>query len=227
MLPTNPSKLVADLRVPNNTTIKILAIDVVDQPPQVNLGDATNSASPAFNTIGISMQPETNVPGAGIDGAGGSYSALALGNTVAWNSQTFDIGPAAATSPDNVIAASGSPPILLPQGHYTSVQFLATSAGGYPTSGIFYVDYTDSSTDAFTVGLSDWHAGYTGPGTTAAMRSIAATGTYYNTQTGTSNVKNPTRSTATMLPTNLKSKLVADMPGAEQQHHQDPQWPST
>ena len=55
VLPTNPNKTVKDLCTPNNTNIKILAIDVVtngtviaqaNQPPQVNLGNGSNAYPP-------------------------------------------------------------------------------------------------------------------------------------------------------------------------------------
>ena len=54
-----------------------------------------------------------------------TYSANALGNTVNWNGQTFDIGPA-TVSVDDEVMASGSPPITLPEGNYTSIEFLAS-----------------------------------------------------------------------------------------------------
>ena len=129
----NPAKTVDYLQITTDSAIKVLAIDEVDQPEQVNLGDAINSASPAFNTIGISMPGKRTCRATALTVPAAPTAARRLGNTVTWNSQTFDIEPAAATSPNNnVIAASGSPSIALPKGYYTSVQFLATSAGGIP-----------------------------------------------------------------------------------------------
>ena len=176
-LPVNPTKTVMDLRTPNNGVIEILAVDVVDQPEQVNLGDATNSASPAFNAIGISVNLRTQVAG-----GGNTYSANLLGNTVSWNNQTFNIGPA-TVNVDDEVEASGWPPIALPEGQYTSIQLLASSVGG-PQTQVFYVDYTNGTTDFFTLAVSDWTAGYDGGGTTAAWESIAASMGSYNTASG-------------------------------------------
>ena len=63
VLPTNPDPTVEDLRAPNNNTIKILAVDVVNQPEQVNLGDATDDAIPADDAVGISVDSRTEVAG--------------------------------------------------------------------------------------------------------------------------------------------------------------------
>ena len=177
-LPTNPTKTVTELAVPNNSVMHILAVDVVNQPEQVNLGDATNDSNPAFNTIGVSVDARTQVAG-----GASTYSANALGNTVTWNAQTFEIGPA-TVSVDDAIAASGNRPIMLPEGQYTSVQFLASSSAGGPVSGVFYVAYSDGTTDTFTLGISSWTSGYDGATTTAAWESIAASTTYYNSSSG-------------------------------------------
>ena len=142
VLPTNPTKTVMSLSVPNNGVMHILAVDVVNQPEQVNLGDATNNASPAFNTVGISVNARTQVTG-----GASTYSANALGNTVAWNGQTFNIGPATVSVSD-AIAASGNPPILLPEGEYTSIQFLASSVGSNPNADTFTVIYTNGTSES-------------------------------------------------------------------------------
>ncbi len=210
VLPLNPNKTVQYLQITNDVNIKILAVDEVDQPEQVNLGHGVNSSTPAFNSVGITMNGLSNV-GAGLDGSGDSYSADLLGSTMTWNSQVFEMGPASAnTSLYNVVEGSGYPPIQLPQGYYTSIQLLATAAGGYPTSGQFYVDYTDGSTDVFSLGLSDWHNGFTGAGTTMPWETIAATMSYYNTSTGSSSSPPNTHLYGYVLPTN-PNKIVEDV----------------
>ena len=178
VFPVNPDKTVAYIQLPDDPSVIILAIDEVYRPEQVNLGDATDSASPAFDAIAISTNLDPVVTG--------DYSTLsanALGNTVTWNGQTFNIGPATVSVPDEVMA-SGYPPILLPQGNYTSVQFLAEAPYAGPLTGTFYVDYTDGTRDVFNLSISAWGQGYIGGGTTGPDESIAASMTYFNTSTG-------------------------------------------
>ena len=197
---TNPEKTVEDLRTPNNAGIQIFAVDVVDQPEQVNLGDATDDASPADDAVGISVDSRTDVAG-GVS----TYSANALGNTVTWNGQTFDLGPA-TVSVDDEVMGSGYPPIQLPQGNYTSIQILAMEGGNVPTSGTFYVDYSNGTSDSFTLGVSSWTAGYDGAATTAAWESVAASMAYYNASSGRESVE--TYLYGYVLPTNPALTVV-------------------
>jgi hypothetical protein len=162
VFPVNPTETVSYLLLPDDPSVVILAIDEVYQPEQVNLGDATNSAAPAFNTIGISTNARTAVTG-----GASTYSANALGNTVVWNGQTFDIGPA-TVSVNDAVATAGNPAITLPQGQYTSVEFLASAVGGQPASGNYSINYTNGTSDTFTLGVSSWSQGYVGANTTAA-----------------------------------------------------------
>ena len=206
VFPLNPAKTVAYIKLPSDTSIKVLAMDEVDQPgpvdrpEQVNLGDATDDASPAFNAVGITVNSRTDVAG-GVT----TYSANALGNVISWNGQTFDIGPA-SVGVDNEVVASGSPPIILPQGEYTSIQFLGSSWG--VQAGVFEVDYTDGTTDFFTVGTSEWTTGYNGAGTTGAGESIAAQMGSYNSPSGPQAVE--TYLYGYVLPTN-PDKTVMDL----------------
>ena len=65
VFPLNPAKTVAYIKLPSDTSIKVLAVDEVDQPgpvnrpEQVNLGDATYYARPAFNAVGITVNSRT------------------------------------------------------------------------------------------------------------------------------------------------------------------------
>jgi hypothetical protein len=211
VLPTNPSLVVQDIEPYNDSKVKVLAIDVVDQPEQVNLGDAANSASPAFNAVAITMNSLTNVPGAQGIGGGESLSANALGTTVNWNGQTFDVGPASSTTAvPNVVMASGNPPIVLPQGQYTSIQFLAAASDG-PASGTWYVDYTNGTYATFNFDVSDWWSGYNGTGgTTSAGESIALTMSSYNADTNNGNTAKTVYLYGYVLPTN-PSLVVQDL----------------
>ncbi len=193
VLPVNPAKVVKDLRTANNSNIVVVAVDVVNQPAQVNLGNATNSANPAFNWLGITMQPNTTLafPNVGIVFGGDTYSAgtgtTNLNNTVSWNAQTFNIGPASVGSTSgllfNVVAATGNT-VYLPQGQFTSIEVLAASTEG-PVPDPFRIDYANGGgSDTFTLADSDWYSGYDGANTTGAWESIAATATSYNSPSG-------------------------------------------
>ena len=106
-IPVNHNKTATWLALGNNNAVMILAIDLISQPPQVNLGYGNSSGvALPYNEIGISTSTDWNQ--GGIDSAGDTYSAAAapagLGNGVTWNGQTFAFGPAGA---NNVVQASG------------------------------------------------------------------------------------------------------------------------
>jgi hypothetical protein len=202
VLPTNPALTVASLSVPNNAVMHILAVDVVNQPEQVNLGDATDDASPAFNTVGISVNARTQVTG-----GASTYSANALGNTVAWNGQTFDIGPA-TVSVDDAVAAAGYPPVTLPEGEYTSVQFLGSSVGPNPNASTFTICYANGTSESYNLAVSSWSQGYNGASTTAPWESIAASMGSYNTSSGNQSGEE-TYLYGYVLPTNPSETVTA------------------
>jgi hypothetical protein len=94
VLPVNPNLTVQDLRAPNNNNIRILAIDVVNQPVQANLGNIANSVTPPDNVEAVTPNAAYSGNGVGIDGSGDTYSLSAIGgSTVNWNAESFNVGP--------------------------------------------------------------------------------------------------------------------------------------
>ncbi len=172
--PTNPSKTVEYLQISDDSTIKILAIDEVDQPEQVNLGAGNGQAPVADNQDGIGT---TNTAGlASLDNGGDAYSSAAqpygLGTTITWNLQTFDVPPAGY----NDVVQIGGVSFYLPEGNFTSLDLLGTSISGHFETQVFSVYYTDGTHDTFTQGFSDWVSGYNGTlGSTAPNESVALT----------------------------------------------------
>ena len=60
---TNPAETVKDVRAPNENQDVILAIDVVYQPPPVNLGNIAGSSTPYTNVTAITTNAEYTVTG--------------------------------------------------------------------------------------------------------------------------------------------------------------------
>ena len=178
-LPADPTKTISSITFDNNTQRFILAVDAVNEQPQVDMGAPGSSygVSTAFNQVGI-----TTVGGGqlgSLNVSGETYVAGLLGTTVTWDGQTFDMGPA-DTNDD--YAASGAP-IFVAEGSYTNLLFYGAGIGGVQSATI-YVCYTDGTDDVYNQDMSDWMGGYTGPGTTAPGESIAGTTLDYNDASG-------------------------------------------
>src|SRR5262249_55606199 len=114
-IPLDSTRNLYLLGLPNNQNMVILAIDLVSQPPQVNMGYGSNTTRLPYGRVGITT-PLSPALGA-LDGAGESYSALpapkGLGNSVTWGNQTFNIGPAGV---NDVMLFTGGP-LTLPPGN--------------------------------------------------------------------------------------------------------------
>jgi hypothetical protein len=169
VIPTNPAETLTSLVLPNDSDMKILAIDLISQPSQVKL-------SSYYNTVGITTAGSTV---AGQLGVSKSYSSSALGSTVTWGSNTFSLGPANAA---DAMAAEGQSVWLAP-GSYASIAILGVSASGYNQALQFWVVYSDGSYDTITLALSDWSRGYDGAGTNAPGETTVAT-TSFNQYSG-------------------------------------------
>ena len=142
------------------------------------IGQVEVDLASSFTTVGIGVDGDA---GSGnLDGHGNSYSASALGPSLAWDGATFALGPADA---DDVISAAGQT-IALPAGRFDTIALLGASVFG-PQTGTFVVTYTDGTTASFSLTLSDWTGGDTGPGTTAPGESIAAITPYTDQAAGT------------------------------------------
>ena len=169
IIPINPAKSLTGLTLPNNSNIKIVAIDLVNQPPQVNLTSYFNTV--AITTAGSSVSGQL--------GGSKSYSSSAIGTTVTWGTSTFDLGPANA---DDAVAAGGQT-VFLPAGNYASIEILALTSSGYNQALQFWVDYSDGSQDTDTLAFSDWSHGYNGAGTNAPGETTVLT-TSFNQYSG-------------------------------------------
>ncbi len=185
--PVDPTKTVSYMEIANNNNVKILAVDEVYQPSQVNLNASVNGSATAFNQTGITTDDNTTVGlgtgFVGLDGTGNSYSANQLGNTITWGAATFNIGD--ATLKNVVQSQASAVSITLPQGQYTSIEFLGTAVNGSQV-GTFTVNYTTGSPTVVTQTLSDWTAT-----TTASGETVVKTMTNRNTRSGSSSTSGP------------------------------------
>jgi hypothetical protein len=145
------------------------------------------SSLPAYNNIGIS-DPATRAT-ANFDGLNRSYSAQALqdvglvpGISVTSQNITF-LWPAVPTgTPDNYQAAGQIIPVAPLPGSAT-IGLLGVSTGG-SSSGTATITYTDSSTQTFTLGLTDWKSTTTQFGN-QRMVQMSTINTKHGTKTGT------------------------------------------
>ncbi|HEY2154685.1 MAG TPA: hypothetical protein VGH33_03580, partial [Isosphaeraceae bacterium] len=141
------------------------------------IGQVQVGLGASFMTIGIGVDGHS---GSGnLDGHGNTYSASALGSSLAWGGATFALG---AGNTKNVISAAGQT-IALPAGPFGAIALLGSSVFG-PQAGTFVVTYTDGTKASFTLTLSDWTGGYVGRGTTAPGESVAATTPYTDQSDG-------------------------------------------
>jgi len=110
----------------------------------------------------------------GLDTYGNAYVASELGTSATYNSSSFTFG-----SP-NVLDAWSNTTVNLPAGSYTTLNMLGCSSGGIATNQTFTVTYTDNTTQAFTLQMSDWTngSGYTGEINVVTMaHSVSSNGT--------------------------------------------------
>ena len=115
--------------------------------------------SAAYNNIGIT--DDTNTAVGNIDGSGSSLSAQALaavgvvpGAAVTHNGMQFSWPDVAAGRPDNVVAQGQA---FTVSGSGSNLGFLATATHG-PATGTGMINYTDGSTQPFTLTLPDWYS---------------------------------------------------------------------
>jgi hypothetical protein len=160
----NTTKTIKSITLPSDTNLEVLAMDLapVAAATQVSL-------SSYFNRVGIVADSSTFSSTGGYDGVGGALSGTLLGTSQPFNGSTFTI-PAASTSANNVISATGQT-ITLPQGNDAQLELLADGVNGNQTSETLTVTYTDTSTQTFTQTFGDWDAGNNGySGQSVALR---------------------------------------------------------
>jgi len=142
---------------------------------------AIGVSGPAFNNTGVSN--DSSPSSGNFDGGGSSYSAQALQSVDIVPGEQFDRdgiayqwpSPAAGTA--NNDQASGQVLPIIPVPNATTLGFLGAAAGGN-SSGTATMTFTDSTTQTFTLGLTDWASA------PAFGNSIAATMSYRNTGSG-------------------------------------------
>jgi predicted alpha-1,2-mannosidase len=141
---------------------------------------------PYMDNAGVSRDAH---PGEGnFDSQGWSYSADALaakgitpGSTVPASGFAFAWPSVAAGQPDNITAA-GQVLRLEPKAGATALGFLGSASNG-PSKGDGTITYTDGSTQAYTLDLSDWTLG-AGGSAPEPGNAIAASTPYRNNPGG-------------------------------------------
>ncbi len=147
-IPLNSGKQVQSITLPaNQGNINILAMTL----SPASAGTPVD-LSASYDRVGIVTDGTTFPSSQGMDEAGHSLSANLLGSAVAWNGLNFNLGPANA---NDDVAALGQT-ITLPQGYYSTLNFLATTAYNAEPNMTFTVKYTDGTTQTFTQSFSEW-----------------------------------------------------------------------
>ena len=140
----------------------------------------------SYNNVGTSQN--SNPSTADYDGGGNSYSAQALqgvaitpGGSVTFNNVTFSWPNVAVGSADNY-RATGQTISVTPVSGASTLAFLGSSTNG-PSTGTAVINYSDGSTQSFSLGFSDWTLN-AGKSTPAYGNGVAAVTPYRNTSTG-------------------------------------------
>ena len=144
-----------------------------------------SSLQAAFNNAGISS--DNNIGAANFDGNGNSYSEQALsaaglppGTTLTVGGTQVQWPTAPAGTPDNVLAA-GQTISLAGSSADTQLTVLGASSGADET-GTGLIEYTDGTTQPYTITLDDW---FRLPD--SASNTVVATAAYINDSTGAGN----------------------------------------
>ena len=121
--------------------------------------------SGSFNQVGLVSD---GMPfSGGLDGNGKAYSANLLGTSLTSGGVTFSLGAAGV---NNAVQAQGQT-LALPLGQFSALTFLGTAVNGSQANQTFTINYTDGTSDTFTVSLSDWLSpqGYAGEAVATAL----------------------------------------------------------
>jgi hypothetical protein len=105
-----------------------------------------------FNRYGIYTDGSVFTTG-GIDGVGNAYSANLLGTSRVLSGELFDFG---AANEMDAVSCAGQP-VLLPQGHFSTLTLLGAAVEGNQLSQTLTVNYTDGSSSPLTQSFSDWY----------------------------------------------------------------------
>jgi beta-glucosidase len=151
----------------------------------LNLDIPYASLAAAYDSNAISA--DSNIAAANFDGDGNSYSEQALtaaglapGSNVTVNATTLQWPDVAAGQPDSVLT-DGQTITLADTSAATQLTFLGASSGN-DESGTGLIEYTDGSTQSYSLVLDDW---FNNPD--SASNNTVATASYVNDSTGSGN----------------------------------------
>jgi hypothetical protein len=166
--------------VPTKTTVTIYGL--------VNKS-GTPPPPATYNNVGISDDFTQNRQAANYDGAGYSYSSTALaqagvtpGASIIYNGVAF-IWPDLPSGVKDNYQASGQTILVNAPANTTTLAFLGSATMG-STSGTASVNYSDGSSQQFTLGFTDWAVG-----TPGYNNKIVATMSYRNGASGRQSIK--------------------------------------
>ncbi|HTU23304.1 MAG TPA: S53 family peptidase [Gemmataceae bacterium] len=143
--------------LPLITSLTVKSITLPDNPAIIILGmglyhDASTpqavSLSTSYNMVGIS--DGTPFSGTGLSGSG--YELGTPGN-LSWQGTLIPYGP---TNADDVVNAQGQAVNLSASADYSLLTIFATAVGSDQTNQPFKVEYTNGTTQTFTLSLSNW-----------------------------------------------------------------------
>ena len=159
-------------------------------PAPITYGTPLNSIqlnATASSTTPVSLSAYFNVYAAypngtsystgGFDGGGYSYSANSLGTSITWNGVTYPLGPATVGTASVPSAVSNiATPIPIPAGYYSSISLLGAMVNNSGSSYTFTVNYTDGTSVATAVNMSDWVNALNWPGESSVKCNVARNG---------------------------------------------------
>ncbi|MBA2678121.1 MAG: hypothetical protein H0U76_06985, partial [Ktedonobacteraceae bacterium] len=153
----------------------------------VGFGTGGTNPNPLnYNNTGISN--DNSVHGGDFDSVGTTYSAQALqnagftpGRMISANGVNFYWPASAANTPDNVLA-QGQEIGVRPVPGASTLAFLGASGFG-PSTGNATINYTDGTTQSFTLAFSDWTLN-NGEASPLSNNQVVATTSYRNTPNG-------------------------------------------
>ena len=153
----------------------------------IGFGTGNTNPNPLnYNNTGITNDGSAH--GGNFDSVGTTYSAQALqnagfspGRLITANGVNFYWPASAANTPDNV-QAQGQEIVVRPVAGATVLAFLGASGFG-PSTGTATINYTDGSTQSFTLAFSDWTLN-NGEASPLNSNQVVATTSYRNTVNG-------------------------------------------
>jgi hypothetical protein len=160
--------------VSTTTTIQAIAVATGESSSTVASATYTITTSQGGTPVRVSLSSVDNIDGiaktgsaplnGGLDGKGYDYAAALLGASISWAGSTFSFGTAGV--PDAVSHTV----IPLPEGGFSTLNFLGTAVNGNQVSQTFIVTYTDGTTTSFKQSMSDWHTPQSYPGETVVLQ---------------------------------------------------------